>query len=244
MKKTRKKFRRRIAESLFVGITVTLLISELLAAFLLPSSWVGFSEDLPKMSQAPTYLHDIAPALTSAQMSFPANPATSEPLLHGLNVGMDVINYSYGAGFFDPNFAPWDPSVSDSPSFVSLTRFRFGWPFRALYWDDLSTGTSVAIPAVWDYHLKMYERAGIDRGIGVSYISPGRRLPIAPIWTGLFFNILFWSVAWYVPFMLRRIAIRFRAKRRVRLGLCADCGYTIDEFSMCPECGVEAGVEA
>ena len=40
----RIKLRWRIARALFVGIVVSLLIPELLAAFLLPRSWGGYTE--------------------------------------------------------------------------------------------------------------------------------------------------------------------------------------------------------
>jgi hypothetical protein len=230
----RIKLRWRIARALFVGIVVSLLIPELLAAFLLPRSWGGLVQ-LPKDIPHPTYLHDIAPPFSSAIKNTPADSSGDVPLIP-INLGMDLIHYSYGLGYFDPNYTPWDTTRTDSPPSVNLTRFRFGFPWRSLTWDDLSTGASVNIPAVMDYHMKMYERAGIDRGIGVSFISPGRRLPIAPIWGGLILNILFWSSLWFFPGVIWRSARYFLRKRR---GLCLVCGYAIEDLERCPECGTK-----
>lgn len=225
--------KRRLIRSICVGLGISILIPELLAAFVLPNSWGGYL-DLSATTRAPQYLNDIAPAFTRAYQIFPASPSSGEPLMGGVNLGMDMVNYDYGAGYLDPNFVPWDPSVSSTPSFVNLSRFRFGYPWRSLTWDDLSTGTSVNIPAVMDYHMKMYDRAGIDRGIGVSFISPGRRLPIAPIWGGLLLNFVFWSIVWFVPGVLRQ---SIRIHNRKRKGLCTICGYAVQDFEVCPECG-------
>lgn len=228
-------FKRRLRRSLIIGLLFSLAIPELIAAFLLPYSWVSEAPTSQSM-KAPTYLGDIAPGLTSASVGKPANRTSGEALLGGMNIGVDAVSYNYGIDYFDPNFAPWDPTTSDTPPFVSLTRFRFGYPFRSLYWDDLSTGASVNIPAVYDYHLKMYKRAGVDRGIGVSFISPGRRLPIAPIWSGLIFNILFWTILWFVLTSMRRWVVVYRRKRR---GVCLACGYAVEDLKQCPECGTE-----
>ena len=62
-------------------------------------------------------------------------------------------------------------------------------------------------------------------------------LPIAPIWSGLAFNTLFYgTIAWgllFLPGTLRRW-------RRVRAGRCLKCGYDLKDLAAraaCPECG-------
>lgn len=226
-------FKRRLIRSLIAGIVLSILIPQFLATFLLPRTWAG-NFPLPEDALHPTYLHDIAPPFSSASRYTPATPGTGAVLPRGMNTGMDNIDYSYGLSYFDPNYAPWDTTVFDTPPSVNLTRFRFGFPWRAMYWDDLSTGSSIHIPAVSAYHQKMYDRAGASRGISVSFISPGRRLPIVPIWPGLFLDMLFWSLLWFIPGIIWQ---SIRIAKRKRRGHCLACGYAIEDFEVCPECG-------
>lgn len=225
--------KRRLIRSLIMGMVLSVFITQFSAALLLPYSWAGYTE-LPSDVQHPTYLADIAPPFSSATKFTPELPLIIEDSFGEINTGMDSIEYAYGLSFFDPDFVPWDTTKSETPPSVNLTRYRFGFPWRAMYWDDLSTGSSINIPAVFAYHQKMYQRAGLSRGIGVSFISPGRRLPIVPVWPGLIADILFWSVVWFIPGVIWRTLCAARRKRR---GLCLVCGYSIEDLEVCPECG-------
>ncbi len=62
--------------------------------------------------------------------------------------------------------------------------------------------------------------------------------PVAPIWRGFILNILFYSM---ISFGVRTMYLRYRARRRLRLGHCPFCNYDMKSLSKCPECGAERG---
>ncbi len=227
----RIKLRWRLLRALCMGVILTVFIAQSIATFGNLGNWV--MDYAPRSyPNPPTYLSDIAPPLEHTELALPAG-VNGEALYLGYNLGFDLIEYTYG-GLQDT----WDIEHADIPPTVYLTRFRFGYPWRAFSFDDLSTGSSIANMKVMSYHQLMYERAGIYRGLDrpnwIPSWMPFYRIPIAPIWTGLFLNILFWSAAWYFPGVIWRTV---RTHRRKRRGLCLACGYAAEDLDRCPECG-------
>ena len=112
--------------------------------------------------------------------------------------------------------------------------WRVGWPMPCLErhaW--LAFGRNVPSDYVFSPGLE-------ERGLmilpenGLLSKLRQRRLPIAPIWTGLIFNTVFFAaILWLLvrgPFWVRRY---FRIKR----GLCPACGYPAGTSNACTECG-------
>lgn len=183
-------------------------------------------------TNAPTYLGDLIPEFSSAWAHTPFDKCDGM-FMPTPDFGIDVIEYIYGDT--DLN---WDLERNGiHPPAFFLSRYRFGFPMRAAYWDDYgmpSGGTSESIRAYFD---QVKQRAG--RQMGIQYpaglpCDDGRRLPAMPLWTGLFFNLLFWFICWLIPGILWRAVRTYRRKRR---GLCVACGYAVEDFDVCPECG-------
>lgn len=66
--------------------------------------------------------------------------------------------------------------------------------------------------------------------------SMGYALPLRPIWTGFALNWLFYSVPFWILFIVPGLV---RRSWRVRRGLCLQCGYDLRGSTgpICPECG-------
>ncbi len=101
-----------------------------------------------------------------------------------------------------------------------------GWPLRTLFWINTTSSKTATNKHVWivrEHPNAIY-------------------LPLAPIWSGLFLNTLFYAaILWLLitgPFALRRIT---RHKR----GLCVTCAYDLRgaEHEACPECGLEVPIQ-
>lgn len=231
---------RRIVASLVLGVVVTIALCMLLAAFFLPSDWVTKST-LDKSTLPPTFVAQIAPELMDVTLVVPAHRSSGEPLLGGLNLGIDLIVYSYGGTPWDTNFQPWDPATSPEPTYVDLTRFRFGWPMRTLSMDEVSTGASTAIPQVRAYHQRAYALAAADRGLNrpawIPRFIPLHRIPIAVNWTALGINTLVWGAVCYLLLSCRPLIKSHTRRNRARRGLCPSCRYDLQGLPTCPECG-------
>ncbi len=152
-----------------------------------------------------------------------------------------MVVYSYGSADFTQKATPWDPTVSDIPNAVSLSRFRFGWPMRMLHFDDFTTGQSTINPLVAAYHQKGYQLAGRHRGLDRPSWLPGfiplYRVPIALNWFALVVNVLAWSAICYALLSCRPLIRAWIQRRRRSLGLCVTCKYPLEELAQCPECG-------
>ena len=66
-------------------------------------------------------------------------------------------------------------------------------------------------------------------------------LPVLPIWSGLIFNTIFYAILLWLLFPGRYI---LRRRRRIKRGLCGQCGYIVapnlgvpGASPNCPECG-------
>jgi hypothetical protein len=133
----------------------------------------------------------------------------------------------------------WDPADPDQiPVFVKITRFYYGWPFRAMYYDWIGINTDGRWDHMKDYFDRVNTAAGIDVGIETPdwwpAVKENRRLPVRPRLGGFILNTLISAFAWICIASFIRWIIR--SKRR-RVGRCAECAYQIDELQLCPECG-------
>jgi hypothetical protein len=120
-----------------------------------------------------------------------------------------------------------------------------GWPYRAA-WGSIDFGPATYLDDM------VYSTPGPKEMGLAGAISVGREfnvnddrgiggyLPIAPIWSGLAKNTLFYAaIAWglmFLPGVIRRW-------RRYRRGRCMNCGYDLKGLGtgatggVCPECG-------
>jgi hypothetical protein len=65
-----------------------------------------------------------------------------------------------------------------------------------------------------------------------------RVLPTQPMWPALRYDIALFAAGWLGLFGLIALPGMWRRRRRVRLGLCAGCGYDLRHSgAVCPECG-------
>lgn len=225
-----------------LGLMLCVLSTTLLATFFHPKSWVSQGNSLPLTDFEPTYMESIAPEIVSILWYSPST-GNGSYLLYHVNVGADMIVYSYGSPKFPTLVASWDPTVSDIPSVVRLSRFRFGWPLRALSYDDFTTGQSLGNPLVAAYHQKANSLAGSHRGLDRPSWLPGfiplRRVPIAVDWAALFLNIVVWTVICYAILSIRPMLRAISARRRKKRGLCIRCTYPLEGLTRCPECGTD-----
>jgi len=216
-----------------------MLTTGLVMTWLQPSSWT-LQADLNPAEIEPQYIEPIAPRLSSATVAIPAGGG-GEALLGGVNLGVDSLTFEYGASIWDLNYQPWDPSVSDEPTNVSLIRYRFGWPMRFLSYDDISTGASVNNPVVMAYHQRAYGLAGVRRGLDRPSWLPGfiplYRVPIAVDWWHLAVNLLLWTLVAFALLGLRPLVRRWIRTRRLKGGVCVGCCYPLEDLKICPECG-------
>ncbi|MEX0876808.1 MAG: hypothetical protein WD114_05050 [Phycisphaerales bacterium] len=233
----RQRVINKLAVSIVLGSVLCALITALLLTYLRPTNWVSRSGTLPLSEFEPTYLEPIAPELGGV---FRFSPSTGNGsfLVYRINVGSDMMNYSYGF----PEMR-WDPARSESPSAVQLRRYRFGWPMRFLSYDEISTGASVNNPVVMAYHKRAYALAGARRGLDrpswLPEFIPLFRVPTAVEWLPLAINLLLWSLAAFLLLAMSPLLKHWIRVRRFRRGVCVKCCYPLEELLRCPECGQE-----
>lgn len=216
-----------------------MLWTSLLFTYFLTNSWTSKTGPLPLDSLEVTYLEPIAPELLQIYRLYPT-PGKGRYMIYNVDIGIRHTMY----GYRDANTkrdTPWNPAVSDIPTSVTLSRFEFGWPFRMLNYDTISTGLSTDDPLVMAYHQRAYALAGANRGLDrpvwLPNFIPLKRIPIAVNWVALFLNVLVCSVICYALLSCRPLVRAWIRHRRHKLGLCVNCKYTLEELSQCPECG-------
>ncbi len=229
-----KKLKWRIARALCMGAFLTLLSTVLLICFQPTNRWTGYTANTKYHDQGPSYLGDLAPRYTSSNRYKVATRSGNE-MLFGLNTGIDQIQYTFG----DPNME-WDLAEDELPPRVFINRTRYGFPWRVLYRDHISTQTSTKNPQVSQFHQRAYARVGSRRGLDRPAWFPTwvitYRVPITPLWGGILANMLSWSLLWFV---LALIPARVVNRHRRRNGLCLACGYAVEDLEICPECGMD-----
>lgn len=232
---------RRVVLTLAFGISLTLITTGLLVAFLMPSSW-SIAESIPLDEADQTYIAQSSPPLRAFMRAVPAD-SQGELLFRGLNLGIDFVSYNYGPLMTDDDYELWDPSVDTEPKSIELTRYRFGWPMRVLSFDDITTLSSVNDSRVIAYHQQAYALAGKHRGLDRPSWLPGfiplYRVPIAANWLGGLVNVLTWSAIVYALLSTKPLIRRWIEHKRSRLGLCVECKYPLEELTQCPECGTQ-----
>jgi hypothetical protein len=145
-----------------------------------------------------------------------------------------------------PKSSPWpEPGFQDMRGYI-VTR---GWPFRC-FWHEYDFSQlpptprfvpgSRMTPPTLAGAFELPEPLSVRRPLN----RPGTwpiGIPYRPLWTGLAFNILVLTVAWWivlvVPFALRDAVLGALRRRR---GLCPACAYDLratPASSPCPECG-------
>jgi len=114
-----------------------------------------------------------------------------------------------------------------------------GFPFRALYRAEATAkliyGESSPAPAVvLRCQIQTDESAGLAMPSVLASVSPHLdRLPVLPIWLGLFANTLFFALLYLLLTTLPAV----RRRRRRQQGRCQRCGYLLKGAHSCPECG-------
>ena len=224
------KLRWQIVRAVCMGGLTTIVIAELLAAFWHPTTWNAVNQPAT-YPPPPAYLGELVPEhSTTVYMS--AHFTFDRDLFSEVsNTGIDFYEFTYNQPRPD---GPADGI--DIPSTIVLTRYRIGWPWRALYWDSVFTFHPGQFPNAQSHAKMMSDRAGFKYGLDIPLSSSWMRLPVMPVWNGLLLNVLLWSVLWSVPGPLLRGVRRYR---RMRRGLCLACGYEVEDLEKCPECGTQ-----
>ncbi len=233
-----KLFRpRRILASLALGLATSIAVCLLLATVLFPSHWTS-KTTLDHTKIAPTYLAPIAPDLVEAFILVPGRRASDKPLLWGTNLGVDQVVYSYGSSMWSGAFQPWNPLTTDEPTSVTLTRYRFGWPFRMLSVDEITTLANPNFSPVTDYYQRAHDLAGLHAGLNAPRWMPSSlkldRIPIFVHCIPLVVNTACWATLWFAILACMNAHIH---RRRTRRGLCPTCRYDLQSLPTCPECG-------
>jgi hypothetical protein len=230
MTKRRMKLRWQFVRAVCMGVLTTIVIAELLAAFWHPTTWNAVNQPAIYPSP-PAYLGELVPAHSTTVYMSALFSMGSGPLSEVSNTGIDFYEFTYNKPRPD---TPADGI--DIPSTIVLTRYRSGWPWRAMYWDSVYIFNSGQFPNAQSYAKLMSDRAGFKYGLDIPLSSSWMRLPVMPVWNGLLLNVLLWSVLWSIPGPLRYGVRRYRRKRR---GLCLACGYAVEDLEICPECGTD-----
>ena len=121
----------------------------------------------------------------------------------------------------------------------TITERRYGLPWRSMSWLESSVyGDSqlMSDPNSPAQHQPNFPL--LARGVTVPKWSPdrfyGRVLPLRPMFPGfLYSSLVHGAFVWVVLYALGIL----RRDRRVRRGLCVNCAYPADDFTICPECG-------
>ncbi len=121
---------------------------------------------------------------------------------------------------------------NDPTGFQMIVRCRTGWPTKGMQWGLYIDGEMPGFaPAL-----------GLDAGFAIpsafSRTANGvpRRLPIRPLWPQFAINQVFYAVLIGIPFLL---APWWSARLRLKQNQCTQCGYSVVDLAICPECGFE-----
>lgn len=141
---------------------------------------------------------------------------------------------------------PCDPEAWEDYFEVVGVELVAGWPFRAVRHQFVgAVYTEWSYPAYpWDEVLRNDSPLEIPDWIAsrnVDYIDEeATRLPIRPIWLGLFAN----AAVYYIALLgMRAVCVwMFQARRRLKRQ-CPKCGYSLHGLRepRCPECGGGCG---
>ena len=244
MRKHTRKRRWRLVRAFVAGFILTLLIAYAPAIF---RDYYGPSNiDYPFPDNSPPrYLDGLVPKFSSATRNQPdVESCRGLGRTHLFQFSVDIIVFTYG----DPETDWIIERDGDQPPGVQVWRYRFGWPFRAIYMDAPSLNYSTIDGAataqdVQSYLDRMLSRTGYRSGVQSPKFFPCwmeyHYIPIAPLWFGILIDTVFWSICWVIP---GAIWHSVRTARRKRRGLCLACGYAVEDLEVCPECGSDHAV--
>lgn len=119
-----------------------------------------------------------------------------------------------------PHVPVWSRFVDPPTIPMRIIEESRGWPFRTLFWDYTFDNSTSTYQHLWRVRL----------------FSKRVYLPLAPIWSGLFLNTLFYAIFLWL-FFTGFLALR--RKFRFRRDLCPTCAYDLRgaDHEACPECG-------
>jgi uncharacterized membrane protein YphA (DoxX/SURF4 family) len=189
---------------LLAGVIATVVIAWACALWS-PGNEFGALEPIEPPKSWPAYLQSC---------NWPP-PDTAERLTDQ-GPGVSIISISGGMFLLSGDMRP---AGEHTTPYVTLHLHRFGLPARALQWHEYS--------ALGPHSRLLISRArdaaGLRRGLDCPDFLPvrgeraSRRLPITPIWSGLFLDAIFYgAVLWLIicgPFAFRRY---WRVKRGQR----------------------------
>lgn len=109
-----------------------------------------------------------------------------------------------------------------------------GWPFPALYGTAIVDFHAPAGPTVFSHEGCWMLKAAAPKR---NWMNGFRMVPLTPRWGALVLDTVFWAGVAIAGFTLLRFV---RRRRRLSLGLCANCGYCLkrQHNGPCPECGI------
>lgn len=127
----------------------------------------------------------------------------------------------------------WVPRWRTPVSYTRQIHDARGWPFLALCGGfEINSADGMGTIERTSSAILIGPRAntsGTDK-------TMTRLIPLAPIWPGLFYDVLIFSACWFILPMGTRAARRTRRRSR---GLCPMCAYDLraNLDAGCPECG-------
>lgn len=139
---------------------------------------------------------------------------------------------SNGLGYDSASSVLWSLQVDDG----------FGIPFRSMR-SHVRLGVLAKTAPYYSHECACglqvgpeYDPWALKAGLGNfdSHWVHWRTIPLCPIWGGIFANTLVWGIAFAACYEAWFFMRFWNRKRR---GLCAHCGYQINESQTCPECG-------
>lgn len=231
--------------ALAAGLLFACFSHYLIASATRADSFTMIRELNPAKKPAPTYLnHFLPPHHATYLLRVSTNDYRERKLLiFSPHFGADRINYVYRHAVEAPTLWIQGEQIL-IPSYASIDRSRFGWPFRSIYHDTLAVAAmSGTVPTpdrqIQDeYFAAVAAEMGVRAGIKAPDWWPKargvHRLPLIPIWPGLLANTAIFAAAWFTPGFVWRTA---RTHRRRQQGRCLACGYDTATLPACPECG-------
>jgi hypothetical protein len=139
---------------------------------------------------------------------------------------------------------PSDPMLDGAANREERQVDARGWPMVALMSqvDSLASGSGVSLPTppVSVYSSRSLRSTGAFAVATPSPTGVPVPIPLAPVWSGLVGDTVFYGMIWMLGWSALTVPRRFvREVARFRRGACIECGYDLgyDFINGCPECG-------
>jgi hypothetical protein len=151
------------------------------------------------------------------------------------------LSFSYHA-LLDDDVVDRDTTIVNTLEFGA----SFGWPFFCVSNSEITRNTKSITAGMNFATVDTIKGTTVDITPQPKWYFGGVRtginnwpyfsIPVAVQLRYLVANVVIYSV---FLFETRRLWNYLRAGRRKRRGLCLACGYAVEEFEVCPECGTE-----